>query len=251
MIIDAMTDAERRHPNTLIDRVARERIAQDGGATPEEVERLVGVFESWRKPATRRADQQGAFEGDLTERAVRDAPKKDDLIALPARACVAFAARCALRVNSVIESLDEEITKAAKRAIGIAADFAGGTDCDLGSLEEIQDAVRHAALLQQLEDAPNVERSAVAAASVSATSVWAAVRACKYQALVRQRTDDNALIACMAVLAAIRAAVVLGNEGLAEVWKDLNRLTSAVERGEITAETPVPQSFFPAITGQA
>jgi len=152
-----MTDAERRHPNTLIDRLARERIGQDAGATPEEVERLVRVFESWRRPSTRAADKKGTSEGNPTELAVWDGPKKDDLLALPVRACVAFAVRCALRVNNVIESLDEETIRAAQRAIGIAADYAGGKDCDLRSLEEAENAVRLAALLLQLEGAGDVD----------------------------------------------------------------------------------------------
>ncbi len=45
-IIDAMTDAERKYPSTLIDRMAEERIAQDAGVASEDVKRIVQVFTS-------------------------------------------------------------------------------------------------------------------------------------------------------------------------------------------------------------
>jgi hypothetical protein len=243
-IIDAMTAVERLYPSTLIDAVARERIARGAGATPEDVERLVRVFESRKDPGARAADDQGASDANRPERTLPEGFPQSDLLGLPVRACVAFAVRCALRINGATESLDEEPRSAVKDAIAIAAEYAGGKDYDSAKLREVEHVIGLAELLQQLEGAQITEQTAVAVARWSVAAAWVADLG-----LEPQRPEVNPYAACVAVLSA-KWAIAANEQALAGIREDLHRLKLAVERGEITADTPVPQSFFPAMEAQ-
>ena len=141
---------------------------------PEEVERLIRVFESLSDPGAEHADKRNTSEKNQTELDSSVMPAESDLRDVPQRACVAFAVRCAVRVNTSIESLDEGTRDAVQRAIGLATEYAGGKDCDSLSLEKARKFVRHATLLQKLEGATSASQNAVSVAFWSLFAVWAA-----------------------------------------------------------------------------
>jgi len=123
--------------------------------------------------------------------------------------------------------------------MAIAAEYAGGKDSDSSSLEEAREVLQHAHLLLRLEGATNAQQSAVSWALWLITSAWAA----QYATLKSWGPVDKSLVACAAAAAATEA-VKSKSQSLAEIWRDVNLLKAAVERGKLTAETPVPQSFF-------
>jgi hypothetical protein len=114
---------------------------------------------------------------------------------------------------------------------------------DSERLLEIQNAIQP----PPPDDAQSEGDLALAAAFWSIASAWGALVAPAYLSLGGHRTKDNGLAAAWAAWAA-KAAIAAKNQNREGVWQDLSLLKSAMERGEITAETPVPQSFFPANT---
>lgn len=160
---------------------------------------------------------------------------------LPVRACVAFAVRCALRVTPVLTLLDQDGGKAAHRAITVAAEYAGGKEYSMEALPphnfdfEVQVPYEH----------HQAARRAVGVVRWLMMTTFTARIARAYLSLGGRRTTDNES-PCIMAAAAARAAVAVDQRNLQGVWHDLNVLKAAVERGEITARTPVPQSFFPA-----
>jgi hypothetical protein len=186
-----------------------------------------------------------AFASRMTAIHPSDAPEPSDLLALPVRACVAFAVRCALRLDSILGSLDGQRRRAARRATAVAAEYAGGKEYDANKLMEIQNAIQ-----PPPPDQPqSTEELALAAAYWSIGSAWGAVFAPTYLSLGGRRSKDNGVAAATAAWAA-KAAVAAKKQNVEGVWQDLNSLESALERREITSETPVPQSFFTANTGR-
>ena len=96
--------------------------------------------------------------------------------------------------------------------------------------------LEHARFLQLLEGAPQMEQYMVNTACNALIAAW----------MASWHHTEYSLVADFVALAAM-AAIALRSENLAGVWDDLNLLKSAVERGEISDDTPVGQSFFPAI----
>jgi hypothetical protein len=176
---------------------------------------------------------------NMTEFASNEAPEDSDLLTLPVRACLAFAVRCALRVKPVLELLDEESVRAAHRAIGVAAEHAGGIGYGSEALLRLNDFhpelpyARH----QETRLALQVVRWMILTAFAVNSADWFA----------RSTLDNStARTARAAAAAAAKAAIESQRRYLEGVWQDLNSLKAAVNRGEITARSPVPQSFFPA-----
>lgn len=166
-------------------------------------------------------------------------PQQSDLVILPVRACVAFAVRCALRAGLLLESLDEDTRNAARRAITVAEEYAEGKDCASERLRQINNAIQP----PEPSGPGCAEEHARAAAYWAAASAWGAAVAPAYLSLGGRRTRDNGVAAATAARAA-KAAIASKTQNRTGVWQDLILLHRAVEAGEITPETPVPQSFF-------
>jgi hypothetical protein len=208
-IIDAMTDAERKYPSTLIDRMAEERIAQDAGVASEDVKRIVQVFTSLTVRPDRPAEKPKTLDDSPAGLALRDGPKASDLHALPERACVAFAVRCALRANLGVRSLDDDTNAALRRAIDMAEEYAGGKDLD-PAWHETSAMLQHAATLLRLESAPSIEQNAVDAAEWS----FAVARA-----VGKSKSPPWDTLLAHFTAAAATAAITVRSENLAEVGR--------------------------------
>lgn len=244
-IIDTMTAAERRHPLTLIDRFARERIAQEAGTTPEEVEGLVNIFAGIQGKAATAKSHLNATKSEAIPLPPNGAPEEDDLVSLPVRACVAFAVRCACRIQRLLETLDPAVQFGTERAIAIATEYASGTQYDHQFLHRIQRELAAVVAVQGGDPTNHPQRCAISAAFFTIGSAWAAVFGPNYLSLGGKRTKDNSLAAAAAAWAA-RLTVAADPQTLPSIWRDRDLLVTAVTEGRITAETRVPQSFFSA-----
>ena len=244
-MINAMTAAERRHPLTLIDRFACERIAQEAGTTPEEVEKLVNGFAGVQGLTEVPTSVLFAQKSESLPLPPNGAPETDDLLSLPVRACVAFAVRCASRVQGLVEPLGPIVQFSAEQARAIATEYASGTNYDSEFLHRIERELAEAIAMRCSDPANHPQRCAISAAFFAIGSAWAAVFGSNYLSLGGKRTKDNSVAAAIAARTA-RLTVAADPKTLPGIWHDRDLLVTAVAEGRIATETPVPQSFFPA-----
>ena len=181
--------------------------------------------------------------GSSMVHAPKPSPTQRDLLTLPLRACVAFAARCARRVQSLLASFDEETRAAADRVLRMAEDYAVGNDHVRKSVSEAVEGIQPKWLIVTRTS----EEHALKAVNLLVRTVFFAAHTPACLSLGWKRTQDVSLTASLAAEAA-KAAVTARPECAAAVWADLDLLKSAVEQGRISADTPVSQSFFEANT---
>jgi hypothetical protein len=235
-IIDTMTAAERRHPETLIDQLTRARIAEESGVSRYEVDQLLSVFEALKA----RSASPSNFENLTRKRTPLELPELSDLSALPVRACIALAVRCALRACLQFGPGDEEVREAIQQAVAVAAEYAAGNAIDSDDLHELSARLWLADRLRWPDGEETPGRHAVAAA------FWATIDtsfAVMFSKTGRRKSTASQSGARWAAVESIAA----DERNKSGILADSQLLRLAVERGEVVEGTPVPQSFFPAI----
>jgi hypothetical protein len=242
-IIDAMTAAERRHPESLIDQLARARIAKESGTSRQDVDQLLYVFGALKK----RSASPGNFENLARKRPSLELPELSDLSELPVRACIAFAVRCTFRACLQLEPSDEEVREAIQVAIEIAAGYAAGNAIDNDDLSELSARVWLADRLRW----PNGEECPGRHAVTAAT--WAMLDA-SFAAMFEKSgypiTSDRREFkpGQSGARWAAKESIAADDRNVSGVLADLQLLRVAIERGDLSDETPVPQTIFPAIS---
>lgn len=162
-------------------------------------------------------------------------PSKEAIENLPQWAAVAFAARCARRVQPLLRvywpQMPGEHTEAVERAIGLA-ERAAATGARAGAEVEASRAIREA--VEAAGDPDGIAANAAGAA-------YAAMEACFRAAGTR----------AAAARAAVRAgrAAHTGDERvnmqiIEGIGRDFEHLMKQKELGQWTSETPVPQEVF-------
>lgn len=185
-------------------------------------------------------------------------PTEKDLESLPRWAKVAFAARCARRVQPLFQSYwpgaPKEHTKTIERAISDAEGSARVGRATISTLEaarsarDVADAAfAHVGAYFNLGDAVLV--SAAYAAAATAASAATAATTDIVDAGVNVAVVDTAKAAVAAVKGASAdlssvSADAARDTVMTAMWHDVNRLQALAEAGAWTNETPVPASFF-------
>ena len=197
-------------------------------------------------------------------------PTKEELKKLPRWACVAFAARCARRVQPLFNDWDREEKHIAdiEAAISAAEEAAATatTHADSAAADDVDSAASIAASIAATasnasnaaaSNAANVAASASNAASAAAASNRAAANAnapisnsvtaanaAAYTSYATNAVVDAAAAASRAADAAESDTATAVAEAVTAMTRDLELLKEASRQEEWTDDTPVPPEFF-------
>lgn len=177
-------------------------------------------------------------------------PTPSDLMGLPRKARVAFAARCARRVFPVfklVHGLPDKNWNALNSAIRTIENLAGGDgNANANAAADIVRVVAYAAadIARDVSEAIRDDADAGYAAADAARAAAYVARGTTYDDAIR---DDaaNAANAASASLRCLQKVVTVGTVGhLTSIARDFDRLQRLAKRENWTDETPVPPSVF-------
>jgi hypothetical protein len=155
-------------------------------------------------------------------------PSRDEIEELPRWAMVAFAARCARRVQPLFEArwpdAPSERVRAVDRAIGMSEQAGAMAAASAGNARAFADAAR----------AARADATTEGAATVAQAATYAA----------RAAEAADPAYTTGTVLAAARAAAVYGWATSAAIRRDFEHLRAAASAESWTDRTPVPPAFF-------
>lgn len=175
------------------------------------------------------------WEGEPEDEVI-GVPTEEELAELPRWARVAFAARCARRVQPLYAHFGDDLSEANLAAVETAIDLseraAASASIDAGEGEAASNAA---------DAAVGIATGANAAALTAVAAIDAAMITVTCSDL-----DDALPAVC---LSAISAAAASENRGFVQatvsaIWLDFDLLRASAERDSLTDDSPVPPDVF-------